>query len=145
MTMGTCIKWHVAKAPDFVSQLSVDGFLKFKLLFIIHWAAEYIRVGFQCCRLPWACWPKVQKNVFLVHQPMAIYNIGNLIYDIQQLKAWYIGFRILIIHPKTAEIRLGTTCTMVTIKVVPSLNSAVYGWIFKIQVAICHALSCRIK
>ena len=123
--------------------LSVDGLLKFKWLFIILWAAEYSRVGFQNCRMPWACGPKGQKNVFLVHQPMAIYNIGNLTYDIKQLKAWYIGFRILIIHPQTAEIRLGTTCTMVTIKVVPSLNSAVYGWIFKIQVAI--SLSCSIQ
>ena len=42
----------------------MDGFLKFKWLFIIHWAAVYSRVGFQNCRLPWACGPKGQKNVF---------------------------------------------------------------------------------
>ena len=40
----------------------------------------------------------------LVHVPMVIYSKGDLLYCILQLKAWYVGFRILKIRPQTAEI-----------------------------------------
>ena len=110
----------------------MDGLLKFKWLFIILWAAEYSRVGFQNCRLPWACGPKRQKNIFLVWVPMVIYNIGNLLYGIHQLKTWYLGVWILKIHPQTAELWLGTTFMVTIVNLVPSHNSAVHGFlIFK--------------
>ena len=59
----------------------MDGFLKFKLLFITPWAAEYSRVGFKYCRLPGTCGPIRQKNVFLVQVQVVISNIANLIHD----------------------------------------------------------------
>ena len=58
MTGTTFMVTIVFLTPDFISQLSVDGFLKFKWLFIIHWAVEYSRVGFPYCRLSWASVPK---------------------------------------------------------------------------------------
>ena len=58
MTGTTFMVTIVFLTPDFISQLSVDGFLKFKWLFIIRWAVEYSRGGLPYCSLPWACVPK---------------------------------------------------------------------------------------
>ena len=52
-TMGTTFMVTIV----FLSQLSMDEFLKFKWQFVMLWAAEYSRVGLHYCRWPWARGP----------------------------------------------------------------------------------------